>query len=285
MNVLFWFGIVLLWLTVVWLLWQREQSKAKQAGLAGDVLADGILFWLTLGFFWRTISGDVFQPADGGDLVSFLFPTYRFAASQLHQWTIPLWNPHLYGGAPFISDIQAGFLYPPNLLLFLLKPDFDYRMMQWLAIGHLYWAGLGVYVLLRTLRWGEGRAVARPAALFGALAFQFSDPLLIHLGNLNLIAVLSWLPWVLATYHRALTTRNMRWVCLAALLFAIGNYAGHAQSMLYIGLALGVYTLLWLCLAIQEQLTRHEYALLSVRMLKYGISNLQYLVMLGVLTF
>ena len=161
MNVLFWLGVALVWLAVMFWVWRREQRENKQIGLASDILAGGLLFGLTLGFFWRTISGDVFQPADGGDLVSFLFPTYRFAASQLHQWTLPLWNPHLYGGAPFISDIQSGFLYPPNLLLFLLKPNFNYRVMQWLAIGHIYSAGLGVYVLLRTLRWAEGRPVSR----------------------------------------------------------------------------------------------------------------------------
>lgn len=101
-------------------------------------IAGGVLLLLTFGFFWRTLSGDVYQPADGGDLVSFLYPTYRFAAAQVHQWTLPLWNPHLYGGAPFIGDIQAGFLYPPNLLLFLLWPEFPYNVMQWLSIGHLY---------------------------------------------------------------------------------------------------------------------------------------------------
>lgn len=196
----------------------------------------------TVAFFWRMVSGDVYQPADGGDLVSFLFPTYRFAAQQLAQGTLPLWNPHLYMGAPFISDIQAGFLYPPNLLLFWLRPDFPYTSMQWLVLGHLAWAGLGMYVLLRTLRWPM-RPMARLAAVFGAVAFQFSDPLLIHLGNLNLIAVLSWLPWVLAAYDRALAGGRLRWLVAAAALWTLGNYAGHAQSSLYLGLALTLYTI------------------------------------------
>ena len=238
-------AVVLLWLGLSWLLWQRERSARSTIISYADVLAAGLLLLLTIGFFWRTISGDVFQPADGGDLVSFLFPTYRFAAGQLSQWTLPLWNPTLYGGAPFISDIQAGFLYPPNLLLFLLNPEFDYPIMQWLVMGHLFWAGLGVYVLVRSLRFGAWQ-LSRPAALLAALAFQFSDPFLIHLGNLNLIAVLSWLPWVLAAYHRAQTRRSLRWAGIAALLWAIGNYAGHAQSTMYIGLALGVYTLCYL---------------------------------------
>ncbi|MEZ4557778.1 MAG: hypothetical protein R2854_15260 [Caldilineaceae bacterium] len=155
-----WLAIIgAVWLAVWAVLHLREQSSweagaVDQTRVAPDVLAGGVLFWLILGFFWRTVSGDVYQPADGGDLVSFLFPTYRFAAQQLSQGVLPLWNPHLYGGAPFISDIQAGFLYPVNAVLFLLRPDFDYKTMQWLAIGHLYWAGLGVYVLLRVLQPG-----------------------------------------------------------------------------------------------------------------------------------
>ena len=232
----------------------RRESRSSTA-YGRDLLAGVLLLALTLGFFWRTVSGDVYQPADGGDLVSFLFPTYRFAAGQISQWILPLWNPHLYGGAPFISDIQAGFLYPPNLLLFLTNPDFGYKTMQWLTIGHLFWAGLGTYVLLRTLRFGGrfgDKPVSRPAALFAAIAFQFSDPLLIHMGNLNLIAVLAWLPWILAAFYRALRAHSWAWAAVTALLFAVANYAGHAQSSLYVGLAVGVMGIGWGVVKIED---------------------------------
>ncbi len=237
-----WLSIGILWSTLtIWL--YRRQRRTGHDGYAFDLLAGGLLLALTIGFFWRTLSGEVYQPADGGDLVSFLFPTYRFAAAQLQQGTLPLWNPTLYAGAPFISDIQAGFLYPPNLLLFWSWPNFDYWVMQALAIGHLYWTGLGLYVLLRTWQWPQQTVLSRPAALFGALAFQFSDPLLVHLGNLNLIAVLSWLPWILVIYHQALSRRSVRWAAGAGFCFALANFAGHAQSTFYVGLVLGLYTL------------------------------------------
>lgn len=231
------------WIAVIWLLRRRCRDRQPAERYDLDVLAGGSLFVLTIGFFWRTVSCDVFQPADGGDLVSFLFPTYRFAASQLAQGDFPLWNPTLYGGAPFISDIQAGHLYPPNLLLLRLWPEFPYTVMQWLSIGHIYWAGLGVYVLLRVLRWPDA-PVMRAAAVFGAVAFQFSDPLLIHFGNLNLIAGLSWMPWVFAAYVPAMERRSFAWGAVAGLLFAMGFYAGHAQSTMYVGLALVTFTAL-----------------------------------------
>ncbi|MBW7884258.1 MAG: hypothetical protein H3C34_16770, partial [Caldilineaceae bacterium] len=243
MNYLWLPLLVLLWLAAVFFLYRRHRRYASETacGLWCDMLAAGLLWILVAGFFWRTLSGDVFQPADGGDLVSFLFPTYRFAAAELSRGSLPLWNPTLYAGAPFIGDIQAGFLYLPNLILFLAMPDFPYTALQWLSVLHLYWAGLGVYVLLRTVRW-SGQPVSRVAALFGAVAFAFCDPLLIHLGNLNLIAVLSWMPWIVAAYAVALESGRLRAIAVTALLFALSTYAGHAQSTLYTGLALVIYT-------------------------------------------
>ena len=160
-----------------------------------DVAALGLLALATLGFFWRVVSGQNWMPADGGDLVSFLFPTYRFAAATLSAGAWPLWNAGLYGGAPHIGDIQAGFLYPPNLLLFLLRPDFPYAALQWLSMAHIWFAGAGMYLLL-----ARGLRVRRVAALTAALAFMFSDGFITHFGNLNLNAVASWLPWVFWAY-------------------------------------------------------------------------------------
>ncbi len=241
MNYLLLALFLLLWLALIGVLYRADQRQIRWKGLWKDVLAGGLLWLLVYGFFWRTLSGDVHQPADGGDLASFLYPTYRFAAAELVQGRLPLWNPTLYGGAPFIGDIQAGFLYPPNLLLFLLAPGFPYSVMQGLVAGHLFWAGLGVYILLRTMRWPEV-PVSRPAAFFAAIGFTFCDPLLIHFGNLNLVAVLSWLPWILAAFVRGLDSRRLGWVALAGLLLAVSTYAGHAQSTFYIALALILYT-------------------------------------------
>ena len=230
-----WFPLLgLLWAGLTAWQWRRARSRGA------DLLAGGALFLLITGFFWRTLSGDVYQPADGGDLVSFLFPTYRFAAGELSAGRLPLWNPALYAGAPFLGDIQSGFFYLPHTLLFLLWPQFPYRALQWSTVLHLYWAALGAYVLIRSLR--PERPLSRPAAIFGAVAFALSDPLLVHLGNLNLIAVLAWLPWVLAAFHRAVLRRSWRWVALTGLALAVAGYAGHAQSTLYLGLALLCYT-------------------------------------------
>ncbi|MCS7222475.1 MAG: hypothetical protein N0A15_14485 [Anaerolineae bacterium] len=240
------FALVLVWLILLGLIRWLEARERLPAHTWQDVLALGALGLAVLGFFWRVVSGQAFMPADGGDLASFLYPTYRFAAETLRAGHLPLWNPHLYGGTPFAADPQSGFLYPIHLLLFLILPELTYQSLEGLALFHFWWMGAGTYLLLRKLPM-QGR-LSRWAALAGALAMTFSDPMLTHFGNLNLITVASWLPWVLWAFHRSERSGSWRWTALSGLLLGIGTLAGHPQMSFFISLTLVLDTTLYLLL-------------------------------------
>jgi len=204
-----------------------------------ELFAPAFLLLVTLGFFWRILfTPDAWKPAGGGDLVSFLFPTYRFAAASLRSGQVPLWQPYLYGGAPFLADMQSGIFYPPNLILFLLAPDFPYKAMEWMAVLHVFLAGLFMYLCLRYLEPGQRMRI--PAALMGAIVDMFCDLFVVHFGNLNLIAVAAWLPIIFLLFWRALRTRRLGWALGAGVALGIATLGGHLQITLYIGLALTV---------------------------------------------
>jgi hypothetical protein len=186
-----------------------------------------------LGFFWRILfTPDAWKPAGGGDLASFLFPTYRFAAASLKAGNLPLWNPHLYGGVPFLADMQTGLFYPPNLLLFLLAPDLSYKAMEWLSVFHIFLAGLFAYLCLRYLE--PGRPLRVPAALLGAIAYMFSDLFIVHFGNLNLIAVAAWLPLIFLLFWRSLRGRRLGLAVGAGIALGVSTLEGHLQITLFI---------------------------------------------------
>ena len=207
-----------------------------------ELLVAAFLLLISLAFFWRILlTPDAWKPAGGGDLVSFLFPAYRFAAASLRSGHLPLWQPHLYGGAPFLADMQSGLFYPPNLILFLLAPDFPYKAMEWMAVLHIFLAGLFMYLCLRYLE--PGRPMRVPAALTGAIAYMFSDLFIVHFGNLNLIAVAAWLPVVFLLFWRALRSRRLSWALGAGVALGIATLEGHLQITLYIGMALAVAAL------------------------------------------
>jgi hypothetical protein len=207
--------------------------------LRQDLGALALLLLAALGFFWQELlTSQAWRPAGGGDLVSFLFPMYRFAAARLWSGDLPLWNPHLYGGAPFLADMQSGLFYPPNLLLFLLAPDFSYEVMQWLAAGHVFLAGMFMYFCLRYL--APGRSLHMPAALVGALAYMFSGIFVVHFGNLNLIAVATWLPLVFLLFWRAQLGGSLALGAGAGVALGLSTLAGHLQVTLMVGLTLGL---------------------------------------------
>src|SRR5687767_2633327 len=111
------------------------QSSNLPTFLAEFLIVAGLLALATVGFFWQILlTPSTWMPAGGGDLAPFLYPNYHFAAQYLRQGIIPLWNPHLYSGAPFAADIQSGLFYPINLLVFLVVPQLTYEWLEYLAI-------------------------------------------------------------------------------------------------------------------------------------------------------
>lgn len=232
---------------------------ARLKRFRADALALSLLAIITLAFFWPLIVQGQWLPQGGGDLVSFLWPQYRFAAEAIKSGSLPLWNPHLYAGAPFLADNQSGVLYPINLLAFMFFPQMTYQVMEGLVIFHIWLAGACMYAALRlwptltpnpspigrgeialtpTLsQLGRGGVtltpgpspIGRGGAMLGAMAFMFNDVLTTHIGNLNLIAVAAWLPLILALLARGLAQRNVRTTLLSGVVFAIALLAGHAQ--------------------------------------------------------
>ena len=200
-----------------------------------DLLALGCLALLTILFFWPIFFAGYWLPHGGGDLVSFLWPQYSFAGEAIRSGSIPLWNPHLYAGMPFLADNQSGVLYPINLLAFLIFPHLSYQVMEGLTIFHIWLAGAAMYVALRVWPplssppFHRGGGIGRLPALLGAVAFMFNDVLITHIGNLNLIAVAAWLPLILALYARGLSERRASWLIGSGVVFAIALLAGHAQ--------------------------------------------------------
>ncbi|VAW31664.1 hypothetical protein MNBD_CHLOROFLEXI01-4496 [hydrothermal vent metagenome] len=210
-----------------------------------DLLAILGLGSAVLIFFWPVVSGQAWIPRGGGDLVSFVYPMARFAAQSIHSGELPLWNPFLYAGAPFLADNQSGLFYPPNLLLSLLNPSPSYRAIEGLVLFHFWLAGVSLYACLRG--WQPNNRIAILPAMFGGLAFMFSDLFITHIGNLNLNAAIAWLPLALLGLHRAIEAKGWQsqlgWALFGGLVVSVSTLAGHGQMTFMVGIFLGGYGL------------------------------------------
>jgi hypothetical protein len=129
--------------------------------VAGPALIVASVLAVLHGFWWnpKLTSQQV-------DLLAFWLPRYCAMGKAIAAFHIPTWLPNQFGGAPFASDPQSGWLYLPAMALFgplsgsLLGCA---RALGLLLVIHPLLAGLGMYWFLRHER------VGRAAATLGGL--------------------------------------------------------------------------------------------------------------------
>ena len=83
----------------------------------------------------------------------------RSRASYPNIGHLPLWDARGFGGRPLVGNPQAGMFYPPVWAVWWCGSS---SALGWLTIGHLFWGGFGVYVLMRSS--AQGRLAATVAA-------------------------------------------------------------------------------------------------------------------------
>ncbi len=155
------------------------------------------------------------------DLYVYFYPYWEYRAEALRAAQLPLWNPLMYTGGPFLANIQTGVFYPLNALLVFLEAP---RAVAYSYLFHLWLAAAGMYLLLRQL--GTGAA----GGLMGAVVFAFGGFFAAQAGHINQVQTAAWLPLLALTYYNAYRHASLVWAGLAGIILALQITAGHPQE-------------------------------------------------------
>lgn len=209
----------------------------------GPLAAAALLLGLVALFFQRMAFSNLILGR--GDTLLYFYPYWHAAAAALWAGRVPLWNPDIFMGVPFLANSQAGFFYPLNWPMWLLLPT-PYAVSAAILL-HVALAGAGAYLAgRRTL------ALERPAALFAAALFALGGYLTAQVEHVNQLQALAWLPWLFAAlgpWADDATVRGRsawRTALALAILFALQLLAGHAQTVFISGVAVAVWLAAWL---------------------------------------
>src|SRR3954453_15835461 len=139
--------------------------------LSKGLIAPLLLFLLVIAFYWKfTLSGQ-YELMWTPDLAQQVVPWFQVAARQWSSWTLPLWDPHMWGGQPLLGQAQPGIAYPLNWLLFSIPAKngmFSADILHWyFALIHVM-AAVFAYVFCRDLR------RSAPASVLGGLVFSLT---------------------------------------------------------------------------------------------------------------
>ena len=168
----------------------------------------------------------------------FLF-SRAFGFGEMAAGNLPLWNPYIYSGIPYLGQFQSALLYPPNLI-FLLLP---------LATAINWSFGLHVFLLgATTYAWAAHRSLRPAAAFVAGVAAMFSGTFFLHIyaGHLSNVCAMAWVPLILLGIDGWLSRRHAAWLFLSSGAAALQIYAGHPQYVYYTALVAGAYALVHL---------------------------------------
>lgn len=195
-----------------------------------DLLAiAGLALVALLSFPKIVLQGQIYTSYD---LYTLFYPYQSAVQAALREGRLPLWNPDIFFGVPLMANIQAAVLYPPNLMLLLLPLD-PPTAVSIAIIGHVFLAGLTMYLLARV-----GLTLPILAAAAAGVSFMLSGFFMGQIGHPNQLAAAAWLPLVFLLTWRAIDQPNARRVALAACVYAVQLLAGHSQEVYISSVAL-----------------------------------------------
>jgi hypothetical protein len=170
---------------------------------------------------------------DSEDYVKLHSINRAYRVRSLLAGRLPLWNPHVGLGRPFLADVETAGFYPPNLLYLVLDPHLCLLLLLVAHTALLLWGWL---------RLGRYLGVDGPAAWMTGLAFAASGAVVgtIHKGLIPYGDAIAWLPLVFLLAIRLQDAWSARRVAALALGLGLQLLCGHPQIAWLTWFALGV---------------------------------------------
>jgi len=224
------------------------------------------LFGLTVVFFWPVVfGGRTLLPADNlftfepwrsfadeldisvphnellSDLILENYAWKLFIVQSIKARQIPLWNPHLFAGLPFLAAGQHSALYPFSILFYVLPIA---RAYGYFTVLQLFLAGLFAFIYARVI--GLGRL----GATVTAITYMFSAFMIVSVVFSMIIAAAAWLPLLLAMIeliikkvgeNRGDTSSPLPYVVVGAGALGFHLLAGHIEISYYVLLVMAFY--------------------------------------------
>lgn len=179
------------------------------------------------------------------DLILENYAWKNFINESLRAGELPLWNPYIFAGQPFLAAGQNAALYPLGIVFLLLPLTQAYAVF---AALHYWLAACAMYLLARVLG-------LRPfAATISGIIFAFSGFMVVSIVFPMVVSAAAWLPAILAFVELALREEEKRlrlgdWSFARELFFALSAsiliglqfLAGHVEISYYILLVTAFY--------------------------------------------
>lgn len=158
----------------------------------------------------------------------------QFAAQEIRSGRLPLWNPYINSGQPFLAHPESALFYPPNLLYLFLPASYA---MTILIVFHLLLSFLGMQML--ALKLTKSRSAGMISGLIYTLSGYFAGT--IYAGHLNSIISASLFPITFLMFYEAFLMGKLKNIILASISFSLLILSGFPENVVYFGIVVSLF--------------------------------------------
>jgi len=192
------------------------------------------LLLMVLAGVWSAQTGLITDGRSGDGMDQYM-PGRSFSAHMLRSGSLPEWDPYIYTGFPHIADIQNGFFYPPNLILYLFLSRATAFTVS--IVFNLF------LIAFFTSRFLELFVRSSYARWIGAATFALCGFLACSSGTVTIPNSAAWVPAFFWCVEKWIRTQRWRYCAWGGLCLAMQLFAGWPQMVLLSVVYLGVYLL------------------------------------------
>jgi len=195
---------------------------------------------LTVIMFGKFIFSDMMLLGTDTIEAGVMFKTfYVDFIKQYHS--MPLWEPYLFGGMPFIDAMHGDTFYPLAIIQFILPL---YKALGWRLVLTVFLTGIFTFYCMRAF------GFSRWVSLIGALTYMFSVNLVswVYGGHDGRMYVTSLLPFNFLFLEKSLRSRKLIYFILFGGTVGLLILANHPQLAYFAMWGLGLYflfSLIW----------------------------------------
>lgn len=154
--------------------------------------------------------------------------------------TMPLWEPYIHGGMPFVDAMHGDIFYPAAILQFFIRVTYALGLK---LVLHVFLAGVLMFYFL------SGLSLRKEISLLGGILYMFSPCLvsLVYPGHDGKMYVFALLPLAFMLLHKACRSGRFFHFLLFSISFALLVLTAHMQMTYFAAWGLGLFFLflLW----------------------------------------
>ncbi len=214
-----------------------------------DLLIVVILLLLSSIFFWKIFlhPKEMIFAKYWSDIVSFVAPNKFFIQKSFEMFgQLPLWNPYIFMGHPYVGNPLISMFYPTNFLFLISYSD---SIFGFLFLLDIFLVGVFTYFFTQMLK------LDKFSSILSSIVYMFSGIMIgrVYAGHTPNLDVIILTPLLFLLAELAIKKKSLFYAVLASIPLGLQFLAGMMEFVLYSSFGLFIYFLLRLIFIVRNE--------------------------------